>query len=226
MFGFTWPASADTPDAYYARHAARRSSGLTRMSAAADFVWSRAVLSEEKREQRLHSGLSVGQKHLTCSLSLILPDLGGAFVQEVATRILDRSGATDRAAIVHLLTTGESCPRRMVEPAPAIAPTLLIIPIDARGIPLSSNPVWNACVRRQGLSFDLIQSNTDRFEHRRGKVRITRPLSCRDYHRGSVAFWKYPDQPDLELLLDRRGKFLGAIGDSVSPVLYVAVRKK
>jgi hypothetical protein len=216
-------AYADAPDAYYARHAPRRSGEIMRIEAAADFVWNHAVSHEEKRDLRM-GHLSAGQKHLACSLAKILPDRGGAFVHEVASHLTDHFGISDRTAITRILTEAHGCPRPVADVSSPMS-RITVIPLDAKGIPVSRNPVWNACVRGQGLSFDFIQSNTDRFEHRSGRLRVTRPWSCRDYHRGKLALWKYPDQPHTELLLDRRGKFLGAVGSSPESTVFIAKKR-
>ncbi len=86
----------------------------------------------------------------------------------------------------------------------------LLLSLGSTNIPVSSNPVWNACVRNQELSFDLIQSNVDRFVHRQGSHRKELPWTCRDYHRGRLDDWIYRTNGyDLHILLSRKGEFLG-----------------
>ncbi len=84
------------------------------------------------------------------------------------------------------------------------------IHLDPDGRVFSNNPVWNACSRGQQLSLRLLRSNRDQFEHRQGSIRVVRPWSCRDYHRGEGNHWIYRDAGmDLVLLLGHHGKFVG-----------------
>lgn len=82
------------------------------------------------------------------------------------------------------------------------------IALDAKGSVVSANPVWNACIRGLPLTAEFMKTNPDKILHRQGKTRIFKPKSCRDYHRGHLKIWSYPDAP-IQLVLDGRGRLLG-----------------
>ncbi len=84
-----------------------------------------------------------------------------------------------------------------------------LLRIDPQGSVISSNPVWNACIRSSYLSPALLRSNQDVYEHRQGRIRVRIPFSCRDYHRGDLRVWQFPDDPSVQLVLDKRGRLLG-----------------
>ncbi len=60
--------------------------------------------------------------------------------------------------------------------------------VDSQGFPVSSNPVWNICVKgvTAELTLPLIRSNPDRDSN-------GRPRTCRDYHKGDMAECTPPD---------------------------------
>jgi hypothetical protein len=66
---------------------------------------------------------------------------------------------------------------------------LLPFPVDAKGVPLSHDPLWNACIRRHPvLDHDGI------------------PYSCWRYHKGSS--WKQPDLKIIFTWSDSIGHYL------------------
>jgi len=74
-----------------------------------------------------------------------------------------------------------------LRPRPVIKKeTLVAFPVGVDGYPVSSNPVWNACVRGT-VTLALIKSNTDRDDPRDGG----KPKTCADYHTGND--WRHPD---------------------------------
>lgn len=91
--------------------------------------------------------------------------------------------------------------------------------LSADGVVRSRNPVWNICISGKPIRKGLIMRNTDTFEYRRGHLHLRIPFSCRDYHRGNVSIWKHPDFPDLDVLLDAKGRLIGGV-----PFSYIAVR--
>lgn len=87
----------------------------------------------------------------------------------------------------------------------------IMVHIAPGGSVVSSNPVWNACVRGESVSRVLIRSNEDFSLYHRGRVSKKIPFTCRDYHRGDVHLWQHPDFPGLEIHLDERGRLLGGL---------------
>jgi hypothetical protein len=94
-----------------------------------------------------------------------------------------------------------------------------VILTDDRGFPLSTNPVWNLCVRGSPVPVGVLRRNTDTVTHRRGRVRVSIPKSCDQYRIGSTHIWKHPDFLDAELYLSGEGKLLGVLTEG-----YVAKR--
>ncbi|MDD5103051.1 MAG: Ig-like domain repeat protein [Candidatus Peribacteraceae bacterium] len=62
-----------------------------------------------------------------------------------------------------------------ITPPVSVASIQQIMPVDAKGIPLSTNPIWNACIRN-----NISVSAND----------LT-PMSCKRYHSGH--YWTHPD---------------------------------
>ncbi len=91
--------------------------------------------------------------------------------------------------------------------------------VNKKGIVVSTNPVWNACVTGKKVSLGLIRANQDTYQHRQGAVEKDIPMTCRDYHRGDVNVWNHPDFPNLEITLDGKGRLIGDL-----PLGYIAVR--
>lgn len=186
----TFPALAEC-STYYAIHAARRGSELRRLVSASRFL--------------------VGQNVdcVPCSIGRILSDDNGANVSSLLSkRIAEMTSLHERevAVLLHLprLKNSNQSPRRIS------SKTLMkILKINRKGVIVSSNPVWNACIQNEPLTASFIKSNTDGAMHRQARVRVFRPYSCRDYHRGDLRLWRYPDDPSIELVLDKRGRLLG-----------------
>lgn len=93
----------------------------------------------------------------------------------------------------------------------ALATPRGIVLVDQEGFAVSTNPVWNACVRGERVFVGFIHTNRDVYIHRQGRIRKEIPMTCRDYHRGNVSVWKHPDFLDAELYLDSKGKLLGVL---------------
>lgn len=91
--------------------------------------------------------------------------------------------------------------------------------VNKKGIVVSTNPVWNACVTGNKVSLGLIRANQDTYQHRQGAIEKDIPMTCRDYHRGDVNVWLHPDFPNLELTLDGKGRLVSDL-----PLGYIAVR--
>lgn len=92
------------------------------------------------------------------------------------------------------------------------------IRVNWNGYVISSNPVWNACVKGKA-TLGLIKKNRDTVMHRQGSIEVYRPLSCDDYHTDSSNNWRHPDHPDLFVKLNEAGKLAGTL-----PSGFVAVR--
>ncbi len=91
--------------------------------------------------------------------------------------------------------------------------------VNKKGIVVSTNPVWNACVTGNKVSLGLIRANQDTYQHRQGAIEKDIPMTCRDYHRGDLNVWLHPDFPNLELTLDGKGRLVSDL-----PLGYIAVR--
>jgi hypothetical protein len=89
------------------------------------------------------------------------------------------------------------------------------IRLNNDGYIVSTNPVWNACIRGKA-SLGLIKSNADQVEWRQGSVEYSRPLTCSDYHKNPDNVWTHPDFPLLSVKLDAQGKLEGTL-----PTMYV-----
>ena len=190
--------AADTFDPYYARSAPRHGAEITRFVASADFAL-------RTRLHRDHTSID----SFLCSVRRTLPlSRGAGFLHVYADRIAPLV-AMDPAVVRIDLASGRRCVSTTVtaheRPLDDKAATL---PLDTVGRPLSENPVWNACIRHEGLSADLLRDNRDVYVHRQRRIRVKIPLTCRDYHRGKDELWSYPDAPGAVLLLDARGRFV------------------
>lgn len=202
------------PSAAHARSfsGSRRGSEIVRWSNAALFLWHASQgLPDVARGD---DGLTDRERSAFCSLRRSIPNgRGGGFLStlaQVTSSMLDRDlHSADRFMIA--LTAPLDCLQTPVPSFSRESPNIVFLPVDAYGFPHSSNPVWNACVRGQGLSIDLIRSNHDTFLHRQGRIRLQIPWTCRDYHRGSLNIWLYPDVPGSQVLLDSRGRFVQII---------------
>ncbi len=195
-------------DAYSARYSARHGSEIDHLLRSAQFLVDHHASEQE----------------VMCSMATILPvGRGGGFHTLLAEKIsllfsekrvplpptpTPKRERMSSRLIQAILVTQHGChtmqrfPLQKKRKAPSI-------PLDSSGIPVSNNDVWNACVRNQSLSADLIRENPDTFEHRQGRIRKKIPWSCRDYHRGEAGWWIYPDQVNTELLFTRNGQYIG-----------------
>ncbi|MDD5074704.1 MAG: hypothetical protein PHO54_02390, partial [Candidatus Peribacteraceae bacterium] len=86
-----------------------------------------------------------------------------------------------------------------------IADASRIFPVDAKGIPLSTNPIWNACIRRTVT----ISAST------------LEPYSCSRYHVAQL--WQHPDTHVAFKWSDVYRKQLEIVDHE--PVLILSVRK-
>lgn len=196
-------ASDDVFDPYYARRAPRRASEVQHIVSSARFL--------------LDSDPTQSTQSVLCSVQRSLPfDRGGGFYETVAQNLVQLfPGESQEEVLISLLRHDRCASQSSLEVQhPRKRPKILIHFDDARRI-VSSNPVWNACVRRDHLSHDLIQMNTDIFIHRQGSVLKKIPYTCRDYHRGSDNLWIYPDQPGLQIYIDNSARFLGILPSSL-----------
>lgn len=183
-------------DAYYARsQSERRGSELERFIAAAEFSFERSHASDTDRSEYF------------CALQRLLPqNRGGGFAYVVSQRL---------STLLNLDTTSVSI--ALVRARCDIATPVTFsnhsppkhLRIDSIGRVVSRNPVWNSCIRGTLLTPAQLRSNPDVFVHRQRSISVRIPYSCRDYHRGEVRSWIFPDDPSIELVLDARGRLLG-----------------
>lgn len=176
---------------YYATHAARRGSELRRLVSASRFL----------AEQNVDC--------VPCSIGLILSDENGANVSSLLSkRIAEIISLHEREVAVLLRLprqkNSNQSPRRVSSKA-----LMKILRVNRKGVIISNNPVWNACIQNEQLTALFVKSNTDGVMHRQARKRVFRPYSCRDYHRGDLRIWRYPDDSSIELVLDKRGRLLG-----------------
>lgn len=130
--------------------------------------------------------LTPEQKNLFCSMQKAIPEGSepGVWIwtaQELST--LTGFEASFTEAMLH---DDSMCPREEVAATDArmeLFNQITLMPADDTG-PLSNNPVWNACVRGEHLSWSEIQANADRDEE-------GRPFTCGHYH--TQDSWYHPD---------------------------------
>lgn len=161
--------------------------------------------------------LSPDEISYICSMQRAMPhDAIDSFIDWLAgtmASIMDR----DASMISIALKDPSFC-----APAQAAAPVKkadIIVHLNPKGIVVTSNPVWNACVTGQNLTLDLIKSNEDTYLHRQGRISKEFAMTCRDYHRGEVSMWQHPDYPGLAVKLDSKGRLIGGL-----PAGFVAKR--
>lgn len=188
------PATAAKESHYAQWQSFRRGNETARIRMAAAFLWTNTY--ENK-------GDVIG---FLCSIGLLLPEnRGAAFLDKVADDIGFIVGAEAKVMKIRLLTG--SCKKADIEKKMPVQQKALFI--DAKGAVLSRNSVWNACIRGLPLTADFMKTNPDIFLHRQGRIRVFRRLTCRDYHRGDLRVWTFPDDPSIKLVLDKRGRMLG-----------------
>jgi hypothetical protein len=188
LFPLTTYASVETH--YAARVSARRGSETIRFAAAARFV---------------HQHIYRGGGCYECSVRKLLPEgRGAAFLQLAATEVARITRKPVKNSLI-ALTAKLPAQKPSVLPRPVLRP----MTVDAKGRIVSGNPVWNACVHGLPLTAALMRTNPDVIVHRQRRVRVIRPMSCRDYHRGDIRVWMFADDPSIELVLDKKGRLLG-----------------
>ncbi|MDD5055954.1 MAG: hypothetical protein PHZ00_06860 [Candidatus Peribacteraceae bacterium] len=197
-----------------ARERRRQGSEVMQVQSAARFLWSRSGMP-----QAGEGGVfPVQAEQLICALRRSLPhDRGGEFASQISTILGDIVGLSAKDVRI-ALTDHTFCREKQAAGGVATEP-LRIIHLDRSGTPISSNPVWNACIRGQGITAALIKSNTDKALYRSGHQRTEIPWSCRDYHKGPIDVWTHPDFPGLSIVLDDRGRLMSAL-----PADYLAVK--
>ncbi len=180
---------------YATWRSSRRGSETQRIRAAAEFLWHWSGRNPAESDAVL------------CSMRKIVPadrDEGLKAIVIADISLILKRPKRDVAAFL----LGNSCPDEMMR-LPKVSVTKMIMFVDQKGAVLSSNPVWNACIRGLPLTASFMKRNPDTVEHRQRRIRVYRPLSCRDYHKGDVRAWRYPEDPSVELVLDDRGRLLG-----------------
>lgn len=156
------------------------------------------------------------EKKLICSMQRTDRYGDDSKTEFIGTLFATLLGRPDPAPVIAALKDPAFC----VSASQAAAPTKepLAVRINKDGFVLSSNPVWNACIRGKA-TLGLIKSNKDTVVSRQGKIVTLRPKSCDDYHTNSFSIWKHPDFDGLEITLDTKGHLVGSV-----PNGYVAVR--
>lgn len=153
--------------------------------------------------------LSQDEISYICSMQKAIPvDALDSFVEWFAAHIASIMGR-DANMIASALKDPAFC-----APKQAAAPVKkadVIVHLNSKGVVVSTNPVWNACVSGQDLTLDLIKSNEDTYVHRQGTISKEFAMTCRDYHRGDVSMWQHPDYPGLEIQLDTKGRLVGGL---------------
>lgn len=119
---------------------------------------------------------------LLCSTrkQLLQEDREDAVWQWTAQQLSTETGlASD--AIMTALHDASLCPEEKVVQAPALS--LVQFPIAQDG-PISSNALWNSCIRGAHITLEDIRANLDRNED-------NLPRTCGSYHTGNS--WYHPD---------------------------------
>jgi hypothetical protein len=125
-----------------------------------------------------------------------------------AAQEISKSTGRDQVLIQEALLNRTLCTekselaQKKLEASPVIA-----FPVDATG-PVSSNTLWNRCVRGDYITYDDIRANPDR------DPRTNRPRSCGNYHTKND--WYHPDLA-VRFTWDYETRTL------VLPVGYVAI---
>lgn len=204
----------DVPDPYYAHTAPRRAGELAHVLAQARFL---ATLKQKESDNVVVGSLfSMRELSLLCSLRRSLPSNRGAgFLQTLSVRLVPLFHSARSTDILIALTRHDTCTSERQQIVSQPVRFSLHIQFDSAKRVVSRNPVWNACIRSENLSVDLIRSNTDVFIHRQGRIVQKIPYTCRDYHRGPQNLWLYPDQPGLQIFVDSKARLLGILPSSL-----------
>lgn len=196
-----------------------RGHGTTIFAAKANFVTS--YLRTETAPGAFGGGpefpLSEREIAAICSMQKAIPfDASPSFIEWLGGTMAGLMNR-DRSMILSALKDPAFCaPKQAAAP---VKKAKVIIHLNTKGIVVSTNPVWNACVTGRNITLDLIRSNKDTYLHRQGSVMKKFAKTCRDYHRGDVSMWEHPDFPDLRMKLDSKGRLVGGL-----PTPYVAVK--
>ena len=152
-----------------------------------------------------------------CSMQKAIPfDAAPSFIEWLGSFMAGVMNRDDTMILSALKDPAFCAPKQAAAP---VKKADVIIHLNPKGIVVSSNPVWNACVSGENLTLAFIKSNLDTYMHRQGSVEKLFPMTCRDYHRGVVSMWQHPDHPGLEIELDTKGRLVGGL-----PVGYIAKR--
>ncbi len=147
---------------------------------------------------------SDAEKNFLCSMKATIPDtVDDALFNWFSMYIAGLMGR-DVSVVADALANADYCAPKKEAKAPTVKPLPIAFAVDADGYPISTNPVWNACIRGTDLTLDLIKSNPDRVEHRTDN----RALTCRDYHKGDKDIWSHPDHANLQFVWNAQTKKL------------------
>jgi hypothetical protein len=129
--------------------------------------------------------LSDDQKRLFCSMRKAIPEDSDAGVWQWTAQELAALTGLDASVSEALLKDDSVCPQKIAAADKRIQllARITLMPADETG-PLSRNPLWNACVRGEHVSWQELQSNPDRDED-------GRPRTCGHYH--TQDSWFHPD---------------------------------
>lgn len=94
----------------------------------------------------------------------------------------------DPSYIVTQLQNAALCANTVSKGHGVYTASLLSVPVDGSGIPVSKNLTWNACIRGNP-TLDEIRNNPDHYTYRR--TGLTVPKSCASYH--TADSWYFPD---------------------------------
>ncbi len=198
-------ASADRVIPSQATH---QGHGTSVLKASAMVMFQHRVRDAEQ-SRGLHSSLDNTESDFVCSMQKALPRNASPALIEWFAHTVAEIMHRDISQITPALKDPAFClPQRN---ALRVRKTVAIVHLNAKGVVMSRNPVWNACVTGRSVSLALIRSNKEYFIHRQGSHRKLLAKTCRDYHRGNTSLWQHPDFPDLEVHLDAKGRLLGGV---------------
>ena len=207
--------TSDVPDPYYAHTAPRRGSEVDHILAQARFLFGHTDADGSSETHHTHS-FTPEEAHVVCALRRSLPsDRGAGFLQTLSMHLVPLFHSARSTDILIALTRHDTCTPERHQIVSQPVRFSLHIQFDSAKRVVSRNPVWNACIRSENLSVDLIRSNTDVFIHRQGRIVQKIPYTCRDYHRGPQNLWLYPDQPGLQIFVDSKARLLGILPSSL-----------
>jgi hypothetical protein len=192
LFWLFGPEPVATSNVEHAQHtegedSARRGHQTNVLGASARFL---ALHSESDIAPAAFGGsagsvLTESQRSLFCSMRKAIPAGSDAAVwQWTASELAALTGLSPSYSET-ILKDPSLCPQPVaaVDARLAKLAQITFFPVDDTG-PVSSNPLWNACIRGLPITLDMIKQNQDRDED--GK-----PRSCADYH--TQESWYQPD---------------------------------